>query len=325
MPFIGAKIINLNFDYCYKYTTENGKVKRTIDENLSIEHHEEADTKIIYHVCNIDFEANVLIRCADTDVLVIMLGNILHLKCPIKIWMEVGVGNKQRCIDVTQLSKALGNSMCDSLLGFHALTGCDYNAAFFMKGKKKPFQILSQHEKYQKALTDLANLDESDSAQVFEILEEYICRLYNFKKINDINQARFAMFIKTYNNSNNEKFSINVQNYDASKLPPCKAELQQHLLRASYIGNLWRHAHLQNPITPLLPTDYGWKEVEGSYEFVWFEGDALPTLINEIIIQPLNSKIMRKTKIQVYIIYLFYFFKLRFNLYINSLYFSRFK
>lgn len=42
--------------------------------------------------------------------------------------------------------------------GFHAITGCDYNPAFFRKGKQCPFKILSQSEKYTKAFSDLENI-----------------------------------------------------------------------------------------------------------------------------------------------------------------------
>lgn len=67
-PLIGSKIIHVNFDLCYKYSVQNGKVNKIIEPNLTCEGHEEADTKIIYHVCNIDQEANVRIRCSDTDI-----------------------------------------------------------------------------------------------------------------------------------------------------------------------------------------------------------------------------------------------------------------
>lgn len=59
--FIGNKTIYLNFDYCYKYEVYDGKVNKTLDDNLSCPDHEEADTKIIYNVCKIDFDANVVI------------------------------------------------------------------------------------------------------------------------------------------------------------------------------------------------------------------------------------------------------------------------
>ncbi|KMQ92559.1 hypothetical protein RF55_7436 [Lasius niger] len=134
-PFIGNKTVYVNYDSCYKYEVINGEIVRTVDEDLSCPEHEEADTKIIYHVCQIVHEANVLIRCSDTDILVIMLGNMQFVKAGVKIWMDVSVGNTQRHINVTELHKNLGDNLCTSLPAFHALTDCDFNPTFFRKGK----------------------------------------------------------------------------------------------------------------------------------------------------------------------------------------------
>lgn len=122
IPFIGNKTIYLNFDRCHAYEVLNGRVEKTIDEQLSCEKHEEADTKMVYHVCNIDYAANAVIRCSDTDVLVIMLGNMEHLAGSVNIWMDAGTGNHQRWIDITKLFNNLGKSLARALPGLHAIT-----------------------------------------------------------------------------------------------------------------------------------------------------------------------------------------------------------
>ena len=104
--------------------------------------HEEADTKIVHNVCAINFDANVLIRCSDTDILVILLGNMNFLKKNLKIWMHVGIGNSQKYISISKLYEKLGEKLCQALLAFHALTGCDFNPSFYRKGKKRPLTIL---------------------------------------------------------------------------------------------------------------------------------------------------------------------------------------
>ncbi|GBP83206.1 hypothetical protein EVAR_66757_1 [Eumeta japonica] len=38
-----------------------------------------------------------------------------------------------------------------SLPGFHAITGCDFNPAFFRKGKSKPYKTLKKYPEYQEA------------------------------------------------------------------------------------------------------------------------------------------------------------------------------
>ncbi|CAG9812927.1 unnamed protein product [Phaedon cochleariae] len=85
---IKRKVLYVSFDKCYKYVVEEGHVVRTIDEDISCPVHEEADTKIIFHLCQMENDYNVEIQCSDTDVLVIMLANMCHLKANLEIWLR---------------------------------------------------------------------------------------------------------------------------------------------------------------------------------------------------------------------------------------------
>lgn len=80
---------------------------------------------------------NVVIRCSDTDILMILLENMSHIQSNLKIYLVFGTGNAQRFIDVTQLYEVLGPSLCASLPGFHAFTGYDFNPAFCRRGKNR--------------------------------------------------------------------------------------------------------------------------------------------------------------------------------------------
>ena len=93
--------------------------------------HEEADTTIICHVSQISSDSNVVIKCSDTDIVVIMLRNLQKIKS--KIYIDCGVSNSRHITGVNALHKLLGLDLCKALSGFHALTGCDYNPAFFRK------------------------------------------------------------------------------------------------------------------------------------------------------------------------------------------------
>ncbi|GFU53522.1 gamma-aminobutyric acid receptor alpha-like [Trichonephila clavipes] len=64
-------------------------------ETLTCTDHEEADTKIIQHICNIDVQANFAIQCSDTDMAAIMLGNMRHLKNEDShVCILTGIGNR---------------------------------------------------------------------------------------------------------------------------------------------------------------------------------------------------------------------------------------
>ena len=150
-PFMKNKNVFLNYEKCYKYSVTNDIVVKEIDDVLTCPQHEEADKKITYHISNIDYESNVVVRCSDSDILIILLGNISFIKKDVKVWMHVGVGNARRFLNVTVLSNKLGSKLCNELPAFYAFTGCDYNPSFYRKGKNRPFTILKKSENYMDA------------------------------------------------------------------------------------------------------------------------------------------------------------------------------
>ncbi|GFS54823.1 uncharacterized protein TNIN_123981 [Trichonephila inaurata madagascariensis] len=90
--FIGNKIIHINFRKCQSFTVnESNKVVSRVDEELSCPAHEEADTKIVYHTCNINYPAEIVIRSIDTDIAAIMLCNMHHLKNDSVVWIITGI------------------------------------------------------------------------------------------------------------------------------------------------------------------------------------------------------------------------------------------
>lgn len=75
-PFIGNKTIFVNYVDCYKYDVHEGKVRRTLQPLLACPGHEEADTKIIFHVCRLSFDAHVTMQCSDTEFYRVQFTNL---------------------------------------------------------------------------------------------------------------------------------------------------------------------------------------------------------------------------------------------------------
>lgn len=128
----GDIILNKKFyittdDKCYLFIISNGLIK--CEEVLKLYClQEEADTKITFHLNLIENQSsNVVIQAIDTDLLVIILGNMHNFE-KLNVWLEVGrtSNNSRRYIDASKIYKKLGNQICSSLPAFHALTGCDY-------------------------------------------------------------------------------------------------------------------------------------------------------------------------------------------------------
>lgn len=253
----------------------------TIEENLNCEDHEEADTKIVYHTCQLLGNGNVVIRCSDTDVLIIILSNMKYVDCGLHVYMEVGTGNNQRIIDVSLLYQVLGDNICCALPAFHAFTGCDYNPSFFKKGKNRPFSILLNSPRFQSIFINLSTASEESYIEVVQAIQEFTCYMYGLQTVCSVNKARAIIFSKTYNSDTNEIFRKNIKSFDASSLPPCYSELEQHIKRTLYIAEIWRNAHKNTP-TNLNPLNYRWIQSDDTYKLQWFDGPQLPKTITEI-------------------------------------------
>ncbi|XP_050295784.1 uncharacterized protein LOC126735741 [Anthonomus grandis grandis] len=96
---------------------------------------EEADGRIVLHLQNAIENAglhNIIVRSSDTDVLVLLVSFFLKLsqKGLKHLWLQYGVGSKQRYISVHQISQTLGDDKSEALRGFHAFSGSDFTSFF---------------------------------------------------------------------------------------------------------------------------------------------------------------------------------------------------
>lgn len=178
--------------------------------------------------------------------MIIIRGNMHKFDQSMKIWLRFGTGNNQRFINASELYNKCGLKLCTSLPAFHAFTGCDYNPSFYGKGKNRPPQLLVQNEKYQIALTDMADHEIFNEAR--KIVEDFVCKMYatrknGLNKICSVDEARLQLFAMNYSMvASMETFKQKILKFDACMLPPCTRELEQHMLRTLYISNLWTNA-----------------------------------------------------------------------------------
>ncbi|CAG4966659.1 unnamed protein product [Parnassius apollo] len=251
--------------------------------NLKCEGHEEAGTKMALFLCQLKEEKEVVIKCSDTDILVIVLANMEKLPASLKVWTLFGVGNNRRYINMNKVCDVLGSKKCSGLPAFHALTGCDFNPAFYRKGKRKPWELYSAKEDFQEAFIALQSPDSDNYESAFTTLEDFVCKMYataenGLRKCSNVDEARLRIFTQTYTNKiePTDEFKQKLMNFDACILPPCKRELQQQLLRAAYIGHMWKNSFSPVPNDSLNVEEFGWKLENKSYSFRWFEGDDIP-------------------------------------------------
>ena len=71
--------------------------------------HEEADSRMFYHVSLVATPSKVVMRTNDTDALVVLMGCKQFYDTSLKLWLEVGTQSKSavRCISIDQHVKNL--------------------------------------------------------------------------------------------------------------------------------------------------------------------------------------------------------------------------
>ena len=145
---------------CFSYRAINSRILKTEGKHMQSTH-EEADSRMIFHIMSTPPGSSVVIRTIDTDVLMIILGNMSKIDSSLRIWMEVGqyTKNNLRYINVNQLHNYYGTSICEAVPSFHAFNECDYTSSFSRKGKVRPFKLLQKNKDAQKLFAQLGKED----------------------------------------------------------------------------------------------------------------------------------------------------------------------
>ena len=153
--------------------------------------------------------------------------------------------------------------------------------------------LLLKSKTYQDAFANLSCLDELEKNKA--ISEDFVVRLYataakKMTKINKVDEARLSLFSSKFGMSkdvNEESFKKKIKSMNPFNFPPCERELEQQILRTTYITSIWRNACRQVP-TDLDPLEFGWCIKNESMACKWFEGAEMPESVMEVLIE--NSK-----------------------------------
>ena len=263
---------------CLHIFVENGSVKCENVDSLQC-NHAEADTRVCLHAKHVDNvvdTANIIVRASDTDIAVILIHH--SFKFSATLWMDTGTvsGRNRRCVNLTRIAANLGPRMCEALPAFHAFTGTDYTSAFVRKGKLKPLKLLEKSRETQDAFIELTTSEISHSAE--KTLMSFTATMFGDKhsQSHSLNEYRYEAFEKAFGPKVSSKNPFQkMKGIDAGSLPPCEAELRQHLRRASFVAKMWSMADEQ--IIEQHPSSTnGWELVDNRYDIIWFDGPQLP-------------------------------------------------
>ena len=209
-PIIGQKKLYVNSaDVCYSFHNENGIMMKAIEEDFRCSH-EEADTRMLFHISKVPSPSNIVIRTVDTDVLVIALGALHNLEEGKKVWMETGIVTKNtlRYISVNQIHESFGKEFCKALPAFHAFTGCDYTASFNRKGKVRPLKLFENNESIQQVFSKLHDWNTINEEDIMSV-ESFVCKMYGQKRFASVNELRLELFLKKYKPKQSDDSLVN--------------------------------------------------------------------------------------------------------------------
>ena len=157
--------------------------------------HEEADIFIFVYVANPASNGfkRIVIRTTDSDVLVIAVSVVQHIKDLCELWIAFGCGSNLRYIPAHTIARQLGNARSSALPVFHSITGCDTVSSLYGKGKKTAWTVLQQKPDVTWALKALSDAPTEVTADVICTIEEFVVAMYDLDG-SDVDAARLEGF-----------------------------------------------------------------------------------------------------------------------------------
>ena len=201
--------------------------------------HEEADTRLIWHCIHAQMET-IVVSLRDTDVLLLRLAHYDRMGCT-RLCVKVGKSNAPKHLPVHEIRMLLYIDLVDTILAFHAITGCDNVSQFSGNGKKTAWAVFKQHH------TDLIGLGKGSLTEhIATPTEKGICKIYDVPEVDTCNKARVKLFcIGRAQNT----------------LPPTSDAAKCHIMRSYYQASVWNQAHSPYDLHPV--TKMGWMHLDG--------------------------------------------------------------
>ena len=211
---------------------------------------EEADGRIFLHVadCKESGHQKIQIRTTDTDVVVLAVSfwQALEVK---ELWIALGVGKHFQWVPCHTIAKHLGPKQSTALPAFHAMTSSDVKSFFAGRGKKTAWTTWSVCPQATDAFLQMMEQPLQSVSDIAADLEHFVVLLYDrTSECISVNDARHDLFARG--------------NRQIENIPPTKASLHQHILRAVYVSSyIWGQSLQKQPNIPS-PANWGWQKDE---------------------------------------------------------------
>ena len=181
--------------------------------------HEEADTRIVFHVYDsLERGANkIMVRTVDTDIVVILIDhfyNIVNRYPEADIWVAFGIGKWFGYYCINSVCANLGRDRSYCLPLFHTFTRCDTTSSFFGRTKKTAWATWNAYPEVTEAFLYISNNPYGQAlftSSHILLLERFTVLLYDKSSVlESVNQECLDLFSK--------------KNKTLEHLPPTKVE-----------------------------------------------------------------------------------------------------
>ena len=214
--------------------------------------HEEADTRMMLHLCDAVMDGHKIayLRTVDSDVVVLCIHLFFELRRRglRELWIGFGTGKAYKDIPIHRVANKLGNDECMALPFFHAFTGCDVTSSMAGIGKKTGWNVWQNFPEVTNtmiALTENPSELNEDSIHM-QLLERLTVLMYSKTcSCTTVNEARQTLF------------THNLKSLD--NIPPTKAALFQHTKRTVLIVSFIWHRSLKRLLSLPNFALYGWE------------------------------------------------------------------
>ncbi|KAK3921529.1 Chromosome-associated kinesin KIF4 [Frankliniella fusca] len=238
-------------------------------ENVNCAGMEEADGRLFLHAKDMVEHGSkcVMIRCSDTDVVVLAV-SFFHTLKKIglnELWILFGTKANKRFIAIHSIALHLGEDVSSALRGFHAFSGCDTVSFFSGKGKKSAWAAWDRtDDQMTRAFKILGVPCNRPPDHVLPVLERYVVALYGAKEsCSTVNDARQHLF--------------STAGRPVTLIPPTLGCLTQHSRRAAFqAGAIWgRSMDVQSWKDLPSPSGWGWRREDGSWKPHWSDQEDI--------------------------------------------------
>lgn len=226
--------------------------------------HEEADTLIPNQVIastTCGAYRNISVWSPDTDVLLLLLDLVAsrQIASTISLKFHTGKGKKKREIDIIERVQVIGQRKCQGLLGLHNFSGADWGGKFIGISKKSWIQAYLKLDdddpviecfKALGCISIPAELVNDELPTQVKALETFVCHVYSSKGPATLPSLRWELFQS--------------KNLVGEMLPPTRAALLPHIMRANYMTMRDKSYPENCPALPAIEEN-GWILEKGVY------------------------------------------------------------